>query len=212
MADYGGRVEEEQAAAKALKMSKARGARKGMKSKGQPKPPPQDVSDRADDESTPIPTAGATIAGSSLGAQDRVDGSNPHVHFIIDPALLEAGRPDSGDRPDGEHQINPETILINGPEMQHLYGVGYPPTLPVNGPNEGLPMYAVPASASGILNRLTTVPEAQTLDETTTNTQQPMQRRVSPRKKNRTSDARTVEEGQKLLRSHTKGSRRTRRG
>jgi hypothetical protein len=58
---------------------------------------------------------------------------------MIDPALLP------------NPQDNPE-IIVNDIQLQVLLAHGYPPAIPINGPNDGPPQYRYPASALEVLN------------------------------------------------------------
>jgi hypothetical protein len=217
MADYGVRADEEQAAAKAMTMKKAREARKLKKSKGKHKPRTQDSTHADDDGPCPTPTPAAIMGGPASPPKNAEIHPTGHVQFAIDPRLLDLEpRPSAAQTAAIDTVPAPNRILINATEMQQLNDMGYPSSLPVNGPNDGLPMYAVPATATTILAqgslRHSTL-TAQTLgqDGSRNMDSQPSPRRVSPRKKTLTADARTVQEGQKLLNGDSKAARRVTR-
>lgn len=210
-ADYGVRVDEQQDAAKAMRTRNARQAGATKKSKGKQKAAAEGATHQPNSYPTPRPTPVPNVAGSSTQTLGGNNASGPHVNFVIDPSLLDEESRPSGDPTnanDAGPQGTPKNILINERQMQYLHEVGYPPSLPVNGPNDGLPMYAVPASASSILDRVAIPDGGPTVHDTSTTTRPQTKRRVSPRKKSRTTDARTIEEGQKILMNDSKGTRK----
>ena len=200
-ADYGVRVDEERAAVRALNQQQARQEKKqeakrkgkqkatdGEPARPNPNPNPNErPNSHPNLYSNPIPdpTVGASGSQSQLHhieiSRDR--------QFAIDPVLLNDGGEQSGTNVPRLHEPG---ILINNIEMQRLHALGYPLTIPVNGPSEGLPMYCIPASARDRLDDQTGNGVGHQ-----TEVARPAK---TPRKKTRTTDARTIEEGQKLLR------------
>lgn len=176
-----------------------------MKARGKQKAPADDPAVPPEYPS-PSPTPGPIVTGSSIQSQGANDQATHHVQFAIDPLLLLEDPPQSG-APSNPNAIGPliqpQTILINEAQMQQLSGVGYPQGIPVNGPMDGLPIYAVPASAGAILDRGSTPDVGNAI--------QGRQTQVSPRKKSRNADTRTIEEGQKLLMKESQGAKRTTR-
>lgn len=147
-ADYGGRADDMQAAAKSQKQQKTRKEKRNRSRKGKEK------------EIRPTALAGHETAAASGITKDIVpssmDTSTPQASAAaayfpqIDPTLM-------GDR---DTSPNPEDTDITGREvdeneMQILIANGYPTSLPVNGPNDGLPRYFVPAA--GIKLLMTTI-------------------------------------------------------
>lgn len=204
-AEYGVRAEEERAAVKAQKQKQIREARviaqkdRAANKRGKQKGPNRN--------STPEPCG---THGPGTGV---IDG-NPVM--VIDPALLLTGddspNPINGTRV-GHAMVPgvmPEMVLIGANEMQKLHSTGYPSTIPVNGPGDGPPMYAVPASAQRILDEVRTQTQTECPRNAETNVPQPITPR-GKRKRSRNADTRTIEEAEKLLVStRTRGKRTTR--
>src|SRR5271168_2064732 len=80
---------------------------------------------------------------------------------MIDPALRSTES--SGTR-QSETSTAPmptyDTIVIGFTEMELLKSHGYPSAIPFNSPNEGSPLYQVPAAAGVLLQTAETIPVA----------------------------------------------------
>lgn len=128
--------------------------------------------------------------------------SDPHLQ--IDPALLSNhsinlnhGRDPIANQPDGD-------ILVSLHEMHRLTSHGFPSSIPINGPNDGPPMYSVPAMAQGLLD---------SRNDTENQPHDPESPKKKSKKRVMTADVRAVQEAQKLVdkRPQTRGQTARRR-
>jgi hypothetical protein len=134
-AEYGGRADDMQAAAKAQNQRKTRKEKQlegvqnaNRKGKGK--------------ESRP--------AASHRNAASTPQASTSAAHVPqIDPALL--GDSDTTPNPEDTDDAGRQ---VEENEMQILIANGYPTLLPINGPNDGLPRYYVPAAGIKLLTMI----------------------------------------------------------
>ena len=156
-AEYGTRVDEKRAAARSVKQRKQR---KGKEKKGK-----KNVEEFENSSTIPTP--------------DVVGTSNEYVPQI-DPQLLgEAGT--TSDTPRAT-EANCGGRLVDDAEMQILLANGHPLTIPINGPNDGPPLYYVSAAAN-MITRPTT--ESVTITRPTTESETVIDPREQPRRSQR---------------------------
>ena len=186
-ADYQTRADKERAARKALKVKSARlsaavqDRSNRKKDKGKQKARSrvpvlpvgqEDEEDLSDQNERNYPRAGHR-SGSilSVGSQQPIpdpDGCAPDPTTTlnsppIDPALQDnrpTVSPSNQPRP-AVGEDDDTHILITGRDMQILKELGYPSVIPVNGPSDGLPIYAVPTAMGEILERQKLIAEQE---------------------------------------------------
>ena len=141
-AAYGTRVDEEQAAAKAHKRQEARASAKNRARKNRREMPDEERSEICSQHQ-----ASADIHASATNQNTRPESSHSQP-TVIDPDLLR-----NTDTPDAQTKAyaNTNMIMVEDAEMQILRNHGYGPVIPINGPNDGLPIYPLPAAAQTIL-------------------------------------------------------------
>ena len=137
-AAYGTRVDEEQAAAKAHKRQEARASAKNRARKNRREMPDEERSEICSQHQ-----ASADIHASATNQNTRPESSHSQP-TVIDPDLLR-----NTDTPDAQTKAyaNTNMIMVEDAEMRILQNHGYGPVIPINGPNDGLPIYPLPAAA-----------------------------------------------------------------
>lgn len=148
--------QQESAAVESLRAPTAREKSKSRQRK--PRGPSANAAITADAVTTG--NAVATVnAATSLNANHTSKTANaaanatqmPYGLENIDPALWEEQGADSRDAFPPKPQ-EPLTQRIDSTEMGILTNLGYPAVLPINGPNEGPPVYEVPVTALDLLH------------------------------------------------------------
>jgi hypothetical protein len=130
IAEYGTRANDEKAADRARKQKASRGRSKKGKGKATAA-----IARNRSEAHTHDPTEAHPQDESSITQSAEHDNND-----MIDPALLHNHEVDQG-------------IIVNDIQMQVLLSHGYPPAIPINGPNDGPPQYQFPTSALDILNQ-----------------------------------------------------------
>ncbi|KAF8816598.1 hypothetical protein BYT27DRAFT_7248035 [Phlegmacium glaucopus] len=158
-AEYGRRVNEEQAAARAKKRQatrKEKGAGEHRVKKGRKTKPKEGALVRnIQDTPNTVNDIAAASAPEQRSAVSEHDGSELTLDEamayvpVIDPSLLASGE-STGGTAVPQHQ-DATGRIINDIEMQILNNNGYPASIPINGPSEGPPRYYVPAAALNLL-------------------------------------------------------------
>ena len=207
VAEYGTRADEERAAAKALKQKDARAVAKKRRQgnvKGKQKATNNQPVGQGE-SSEPIGDMPSDSGTSNLPQKHpNRENESPTVTgmCVIDPALLGYMQAEALGSTLGTVST-PGPLLIDELDMERLKAIGHPASIPVNGPNDGPPMYSVPASAWALLESHGTN-ESDHNDSTgfvADNSPHTMKRKAS--KKN--ADARAIEEAQALLSEPARG-------
>ena len=160
--EYGRRADLERAAERAAKQKSTRAGMAGVKKerkapgKGNKKAKATDslaglisLDDNLHAVIDKVPADGPPAQGGDNG---RVSTAQvPDSTLMIDPCLLQSNSAPVETRPIDGHTCCDESIIIDGTLMQALIRHGYPPSLPINGPNEGPPAYRVPGEAMKVL-------------------------------------------------------------
>jgi hypothetical protein len=192
-AAYGTRVADERAAARAIKQSQARAAGKRTKrNKAKPMETGSVNTER-------VPASGQAAAAKCGNRPKNVPSDQDFSN--IDPVLLASTT--SGDRIQGPlpaYHLPAADLIINEGEMQILRPLGYTSIIPLNGPNEGPPLYQIPAEAVDLLRQQQetgggSIPAGG--EGPTSKT--PKTRMAKKRLAN--ADAQTIAEGKRLLKS-----------
>lgn len=134
--DYGGKTDDERAAARAKKQQNARKEKRAQKGKGKQIP--------HSSTSTPIGTS-PMVLDHQIDPALLVGNISSTITSIVDTNC--------------HHDIG---VFIGEDEMQLLISNGFPSTIPINGPGDGLPRYYVPATAVDKLKRIVAASKAQT--------------------------------------------------
>lgn len=143
-AEYGRRADQEKAAERAAKQRERRAAQTKQKQ-----------NQKGKGRAIPAAVAGIMLLSSQTQGQAQAETSSL---ANIDPSL----RPSRSDRlivpshglpsPRSTPAEGEPDLVVGFPEMQILNGHGYASIQPINGPNQGPPMYRVPAAAQRILD------------------------------------------------------------
>lgn len=143
---YGTSVSDERAAANALKAKEARAAgKRTKKSKGKKRQEPR-VDRMEGVEADGVSAREEPTTGPS-NTRPQVTNNRPQVtsdNSNIDPMLLLESRAMTGSVP---LAMPAGTVIVNETEMQLLRPLGYQTLQSLNGPQEGFPLYKVPAAA-----------------------------------------------------------------
>jgi hypothetical protein len=93
-------------------------------------------------------------AGANQTGVGGSEGNTGHVippeDSNIDPSLRDLSDQlrQSSDQPSNEQpNMDDPKIIVNEDQMRYLLTKGYPPAIPINGPNDGPPLYLFPSSA-----------------------------------------------------------------
>lgn len=206
---YGTSASDERAAERARKQREARaGGKRSNKKKGK-----RAAANQAEvDLQAPANQATVAAADPSQVSPQRLT-QDPADIMQIDPILLAVtghgdNDPSSSTAAMRAPELSAEGMIINEEDMQLLRPLGYGGVLPVNGPNEGPPVYHIPAAAVNVLTQqkmMGNQPAHHAPSEAT-------QKLRVPRKRMGNADTQTLQEGQALLASSRTTRSRSKRG
>jgi hypothetical protein len=139
---YGRNKQDEVAADRANKQKDAR-----KKSSKQQRNPKQKDAGKQKGKEKEGAGANQTGVGGSEGNSGHVI---PPEDSNIDPSLRDPSdqlRQSSDQLSNEQPNMDDPKIIVNEDQMRHLLTKGYPPAIPINGPNDGPPLYLFPSSA-----------------------------------------------------------------